>query len=651
MKVKLIWIFLLLLALSSLSAGRIWERPQRKTTTGIPNADFYRWANARADSAHGFDVQKYVIDININTQYISGNVLATVEATELLPFISYELVGLSVSSVQVNGVISTFTHTAGIIQIPVNASPGQIFTTQVYYSGNPQLSANLYGIGMHFSTNSVFTISDPDAGRQWWPCYDHPWDKAVVDLHVTMRSDWKVAANGLRDSITDNGNGTATTVWLGEHPMTTYLVCITAGPYVEIPQTALNGDLPILNFVTQAQYNNALIDFSTLPAIIDYFSQIFGTYPFEKYGHATVNMGTYGAMEHQTMTTLGSYIITGNHTHEITIAHELAHQWYGNAVSFLDFKDVWLSEGFATYSEHLWTDKVMGWQSACAYVLSSYHQYYTSWENSNGAATIYDPSFYDYFSPPSYEKAASVLHMLRLKIGNASFFQLLSQWFETYKYGNAISSEFQAMAESVSGMELDQFFQQWIYGSGIPSVQYSVLHKSQPAPMLKILARSTSPTATSFELEIPFLITHAAGADSLLITATPAGQENVFPGIAVPESLSANHNNWTLLRGITPVLPQITECLATNASILLAWPEFGWAGDYQYQIFRKTPAEQTWQLLTPQALSGTSYTDTDVQNGIAYQYILKVVDADGYASMASEIATATPVNFSFANYL
>jgi len=152
-------------------------------------------------------------------------------------------------------------------------------------------------------------------------------------------------------------------------------------------------------------------------------------------------------------------------------------------------------------------------------------------------------------------------------------------------------------------------------------------------------------------LEIFFLITHAAGADSLLITATPAGQENVFPGIAVPESLSANHNNWTLLRGITPVLPQITECLATNASILLAWPEFGWAGDYQYQIFRKTPAEQTWQLLTPQALSGTSYTDTDVQNGIAYQYILKVVDADGYASMASEIATATPVNFSFANYL
>lgn len=653
MKARLIWICLILLSLSIVYANTGWEAPQRKTSHPMPSADFYRWSQARADSAHGFDVQKYVIDLTINTssQHISGNVLATVEATDILPFISYELVGLTVSSVKVNGIISTFTHTNGIIQIPVNAIAGQIFTTQVYYSGNPQLSANLYSIGMHFVTNSVFTISDPDAGRQWWPCYDHPWDKAVVDLHITMRNDWKVAANGLRHSITDNGNGTATTVWLGEHPMTTYLVCITAGPYVEIAQSALEGELPILSFVTQAQYNNAMIDFAPVPAMIEYFSQIFGPYPFEKYGHATVSMNTYGAMEHQTMTTLGSYIITGNHTHELTIAHELAHQWYGNAVSFLDFKDVWLSEGFATYSEHLWTDKALGWASACAYVLSSYHTYYMNWENANGAATIYNPSFYNYFSPPSYEKGASVLHMLRLKIGNANFFQLLSQWFETYKHGNAITSEFQAMAESISGMDLTQFFQQWIYGNGIPSVQYSVLSKSTPEPQVKILAKSASPTATDFHLEVPFRIVHSTGTDSLLVHATPNGAINIFTGIPSPDEVIANYNNWTLLRGITSVAPVITECLASNASVLLSWPEFGFGEGYRYLLWRKTTTEQTWQQITPIPLTQTTYTDTNVQNGITYQYLLRAIDLDDFISQPSALASATPVVFSFASYL
>jgi aminopeptidase N len=133
-------------------------------------------------------------------------------------------------------------------------------------------------------------------------------------------------------------------------------------------------------------------------------------------------MSTYGAMEHQTMTTLGNYIINGALTYETTIAHELCHQWYGNAVSFLTFKDVWLSEGFATYSEHLWKDKTEGWESACNYIRTEFHNYYLNWENIEGPQTIYNPSFNSYFAPPSYEKAASVLHMLRLKIGNANFF-------------------------------------------------------------------------------------------------------------------------------------------------------------------------------------------------------------------------------------
>jgi aminopeptidase N len=213
--------------------------------------------SARAEIDTGFDVQKYTINISISQDpnHISGNVLAEVYAEDNLTEIVYDLIGLNVSEVRVNNAVVPYTHDQGLIHIPLAVSAGETFTTQVFYSGSPQLSGAPYNVGMYFRPNSIFTVSDPNAGRFWWPSYDHPWDKAVIDLIITMRSDWKVAANGIRESIVNNGDGTATTTWRGEHPMTTYLVCLTAGNYQEIPQTALQGELPIMNFVSPGQYN------------------------------------------------------------------------------------------------------------------------------------------------------------------------------------------------------------------------------------------------------------------------------------------------------------------------------------------------------------------------------------------------------------
>lgn len=646
-----IWMLICLLFLGGLLyALPNWDAsPSRKYNQ--PQSAYKAYEPVRADSAHGFDVQKYVITLSVNdaSHQINGNVLATVNATANLSSITYELRHLTVSSVLVNNAPASFTHTGENLTITCNIPSGQQFTTQVFYSGVPQLTSDAYHIGMIFGTNTVFTISDPDAGRNWWPCYDHPWDKAIVDLHITMRSDWKVAANGLRTAITNNNNGTSTTDWIGQHPMTTYLVCITAGPYVEINQTVpQQNNLPVQNFVMQSQYTNALADLQRVPEMIAYFSQLFGAYPFEKYGNATVNMSTYGAMEHQTMTTLGNYIINGQGTYEPTIAHELAHQWYGDAVSFLTFKDVWLSEGFATYSEHLWTDYRFGWQSAVDYVAGSYHQYYIGYENGQGPQTIYNPSFTNYFAPPSYEKAASVLHMLRLKIGNANFFQLLQQYFSTYCHGNAITSEFQALAEQISGQDLDQFFNQWIYGSGIPDVEYSVWN----APDLDrtmLIAKTISPTATNFELEIPFRFTFNGISDSLLVVATPTGNTNQFLYGQAGENytVSANHNHWTLVRNLTEKKPQLAECLPSNHSVLLSWEVFDLSADGAYLLYRKPSSEQNWTLLTPNPIPNLNYLDSTVTNGISYDYRLQVVSSSGYLSAFSPVLSATPVAFSF----
>ena len=608
--------------------------------------------SSRADSLTGFDVQRYELTLAINqqTHQISGNVLATVLAEANLTTLPYNLQGLTVSSVLVNGTAAPYTHSNGIINISLNIPSGQTFTTQVFYSGVPSLSPDVYHIGMIFSANTVFTISDPDAARYWWPCYDHPWDKAIVDLHITLRSDWKVAANGIRTGIVDNGDGTSTTHWMGAHPMTTYLACITCGPYQEINQTA--GAIPIQNFVMQNQYNAALVDFANLPDMVDYFSQVFGPYPFEKYGNAAVSMSTYGAMEHQTMTTLGNYIITGTGAYELTIAHELAHQWYGNAVSFLTFKDVWLSEGFATYSEHLWVDHTEGWQAAADYVGSAYHQYYLNWEGSN-PRTIYDPSFNNYFAPPSYEKAASVLHMLRLKIGNSNFFQLLHDWFTAWQGGNVVTAEFQALAEQISGLDLDQFFQQWIYSPGIPELRYSVWNNDASDSPLKIIAQTVSNTATPFQVEVPFRFVDDALTDSLVVSASPQGEVNHFwHSFTANSALTPNFNHWALLRNVTELQPSLSACLPSNNAVLLDWTAFLNDPALRYNVYR-SPQSGTpqWLLLNPEPMDALTFTDLTAQNGTAYRYAIRAVDSGGWESMPSNVMDATPVSFSFANGL
>jgi hypothetical protein len=647
--VKRIYISLLVLSIFCPLLAKDWQflKENRKAFSPI---SLEREIYNRADSLTGFDVQKYTITLSVsqNPNYISGNVLAEVLAESALTEINYELEGLEVSEVKVNGNSVAFNHAGGVLNIPLSIADGETFSTQVFYSGNPQLSGTPYNVGMYFRTNSIFTVSDPDAARFWWPCYDHPWDKAIIDLIITMRDDWKVAANGLRESIVDNGDGSATTTWRGEHPMTTYLACITAGAYEEIAQTALQGELPILNFVSPGQYINAQNDLAELPAMIDYFSTIFGRYPFEKYGNATVNMSTFSAMEHQTMTTLGNFIIDGNATYELIVAHELAHQWYGNAVSFLDFNDVWLSEGFATYSEHLWMDKSEGWQAACDYVNSSFHQYYNSWENINGPATIYDPAFQNYFAPPSYEKAASVLHMLRLKLGDQLFFQLLQEWFTTYRDANVVTDEFKAMAEDIFAQDLDQFFAQWIHGSGIPHLEYEVWQNPQ-SNQLKISARSVSPTDTEFYLDIPFKLNYVSGEDSLLVKADPQGYQNIFEIADMPQEIFANYNNWTLVKSMSENYPELSECLPSSGMVRLSWNAFSTA--VSYDIYRRLENQDSWQKINPDPIYELSYLDETVQNNQSYSYYLVAVDEAGYHSRKSESLSAMPIAFSLENNL
>ncbi len=604
----------------------------------------------RADSLTGFDITKYVINLDIDTQthFVEGLVQAFITPEGPISFIEYELVGdsLNVTQVRVNGGITAFTHQNGIIHIPLPPATREPFNTEVYYSGVPSRSPTPYNIGMIFTPTAVYTLSNPDAGRYYWPCYDHPWDKALVDWNITVRSDWLAAANGIRTGITDNGNGTRTHHWVCSSPVATYVMGFAAGPYVEFLQQA--GALPIQNFVLPGQLNNAQVDFANLPEMIGFFGDTYGPYPFEKYGHMVVNMATYAAMEHQTMTTFGAAYLTGNQQYESIVAHELTHQWYGNLVTPLTMREVWLKESFATYSEFLWEAHHHGWDAGCDYLRDNIQQYYISWENSNGPHTIFNPQYNLMFAPPTYEKSASVLHMLRLKMGNAAFFQFIRTILTTWPGGNIVTSEFAALAEQISGLDLDQFFQQWIYSPGVPNAELDVFHNG--AGLAKVVAKSSSPTATLFDLEIPVRVPGSAVADSVVVRATPDGYANTF-AIAPTDDLASiqiDPNHWLLTRQLTQHSLHLAMCLPYDGAVDVSWnPYPGSVAVSGYQVFRRVLPDGAWSLLTPTSVTGLAYTDSSVQNGNSYQYYVVAVDAEGFISLPSNALEATPLDFAF----
>ncbi|MCK5051117.1 MAG: T9SS type A sorting domain-containing protein [Candidatus Cloacimonetes bacterium] len=635
---KIIIIFLFLLFIVSVFACPRCDR-LRAAVVIVP------YEEVRADSAHGFDILSYDITMEIDdaNDYISGTVIAIVEAEEVLTEIVYELETMTVIDVQLNGSTASYTYDGSLITIQLGTvNPGEQFTTTVEYSGNPIWN----GLGMYFSNSHVFTISDPNASRYWWPCYDHPWDKALVDLHITVRDDWLAASNGLRTSIVDNYDGTMTHNWEGSNPMATYLVSIVAQNYVELNDSY--NDIPIQNFVSSGLVPNATEDFSNLPFMMEVYTEKFGTYPFEKYGNAVTNFATYSAMEHQTMTTLGSQNINGNHGGEMVIAHELAHQWYGDCLTCLTWKDIWLSEGFATYSEALYMEEWQGFEAMVDYVYSSIQQYYISWGGSS-PHIVYDPPPGSYFTPATYEKPAAVLHMLRLKTGNEIFFQILQTYFIEYHNGNVITDDFQEVCENVSGMDLDQFFLQWIYQPGLPTIQYTYFFNPYTAvPRIMTYVQTGSNTDTDFFLDVPFHVNYGTLHDSVLVDATPDAPAQTISVVSLVEydNIECDPNNWVLNIGTTFRQAEINNAYSADESVIIYWNEFWPEVNIDgYNLYRAESPEDPFIIINSEILTETSYTDNDVINGTTYYYKLKAIKDESYETPFSGIYEATPLNF------
>ncbi|MCX7797771.1 MAG: M1 family metallopeptidase [Melioribacter sp.] len=340
---------------------------------------------------------------------------------------------------------------------------------KIVYEGEPK---NLGFGSFCFEDNQgesfVYTISEPFYASTWFPCVDKPDDKALADIYITNDSSYVSLSNGKLIRVLSN-NSKKTYHWKTIYPISTYLITIYSGKYKSYNQkyvSITNDTLDLYYYALANKFEDAIKDFSDHPKYIYTFEKLFGPYPFLKEKYAVAEfLWEYGAMEHQTITGIGSRFITGKRFFQDMLIHELAHHWWGNAVGPKTWKDIWLNEGFATYSEALYWEFQAG-KNALQSTLNTKRGKFSY-------GTLYNPEN-NLFSNLVYNKGAWVLHMLRREVGDSNFFKILRTYFQTYKYKNASTEDFQNVCEKVSNKNLDFFFDQWVYkGEGIIESEYN----------------------------------------------------------------------------------------------------------------------------------------------------------------------------------
>ncbi|HET6953305.1 MAG TPA: M1 family metallopeptidase [Acidimicrobiales bacterium] len=413
----------------------------------------------------GYQVDRYVLDLRWDpvARQLANVTTIEAEATEDLDSLSFDLVGMEPTQVTVDGAAAGFAREGDRELIVTPSEPlagGDPFVAVVTASGGPTDIDGPFPVrpGWFGEDGEIYTVFEPDGAATLFPVNDHPSDKATYEFRVTVPQDLEVAANG-RLVETIPGDGVATWVYVASDPMASYLVQLAVGDLV-FQESEGPGGLPIRHAIDADVAESiggrgSAIDRSA--EMIDVFDDLFGPYPFESYGVLVVDEALGFALETQTLPIFGIDAATSD---EI-VAHELAHQWFGDQVSPATWSDVWLNEGFATYAQWLWSDSQGRDIDAMA----------ASTAELGGLDTPpIDPGPDDLFNATVYERGALTLHVLRDQIGDDAFFTLLRTWLERFGGGSASTADFEALAEEVSGAELTPMFDAWLREPQMPSL-------------------------------------------------------------------------------------------------------------------------------------------------------------------------------------
>lgn len=504
-------------------------------------AKSFQSPKASALNYHYEDVNIYFtrcewkVDPAVN--FISGKITSYFLANESLDTLTFDCSSfLTIDSIIYHGMQIPFLHDSDLIKIifSVSINNNSSDSISVYYNGSPVSTGNgSFEQGLHNGHPVLWTLSEPYGARDWWPCRQNSADKIdSIEVLCEIPFGNKCASNGVLISADTSGAGLLYH-WKSNYPIAPYLIAIAVTNYIEFSDTIVlaNSDtLPILNYVYPEQINITQQAFSVTGSLVKYYDSLLVSYPFsqEKYGHAQFGWG--GGMEHQTMSFVGSF------GYEL-IAHELVHQWFGDKITCRSWRDIWLHEGFATFFageaiRRFKPEEFYAWKYSALQSIISKPDGSVICNDTTDRSRIFDGRL-------SYRKGSYVLNMLRWKFGEQLFLQSIRDFLNrsSLQYNYATTDDLKTSFEVITGVDLTEFFDEWVYGEGYPTfnIEWS---KSGNSVSMIVDQVSSDPGIPFFHIPLPVQIGNDFQDTIVIVDAVFSGQEFNFVTGFEPEFIS-----------------------------------------------------------------------------------------------------------------
>ncbi|MGE5435971.1 MAG: M1 family aminopeptidase [Syntrophothermus sp.] len=500
------------------------------------------------DTTYNVKYYKLNVKITTNPNYLTGSVIMSgVPQVNPLNQIFMDLQQtLSVDSVVSNGIKLVNTHQNAKVNITLDRTyqPNEQFIIEIFYRGVPGSSGfGSFEFGQHSGQPAIWTLSEPYGASDWWPCKDNPSDKAdSADIWITCASNLKGISNGRLIETIVNGDGFTTYKWKEVYPIANYLIAVTISNYYEYLQYfkySPTDSMPVVHYVYPENFPALQTSLDKTIDMLRIFSDKYGLYPFikEKYGH--VQFGWGGGMEHQTISSMGSFS-------EGIVSHELSHQWFGDKVTTIDWHHIWLNEGFATYSEGVYYEGKYGRDAYNSFI----NQEMNTAKYARGSIYVQNINSIDeiFNSARSYSKGGIVLHMLRGIVGDSIFFQSLREYLDVYAYSNASTEDLKNIFEGNFGSNLDYFFNEWIYGENFPvySFNWNVNNNEGGVKLNIILNQQTNINPSFFTMPVELKI-EFTNRDTIITLFNNQQEQSFFVKLnEVPQNVILDPNNKIL---------------------------------------------------------------------------------------------------------
>ncbi|PKB16543.1 M1 family aminopeptidase [Flavobacterium sp. 5] len=473
--------------------------------------------------------QKLQFTVDPTNYYISGIVTSTFKALSPISTVTFDLTNqLTVSTVTQNGVSAPFTQNANnelVITLPTAINTGSSTTVEIRYAGTPANGEQAFITTTHDTTPILYTLSEPYGARDWWPCKQDLNDKIdAIDVYITAPSQYVSVSNGVEPEAPIINGTNKTTHFHHSYPIPAYLVAIAVTNYSVYNQTGgtVPNQYPIINYIYPETLESVKTQLDQTPLILNLYESLFEIYPFhaEKYGHAQFQWG--GGMEHTTVSFMYSF-------ERDLIAHEMAHQWFGDKITCGTWNDIWLNEGFATYVAALVIENFDGQNS---FISEKNKMISNITSKPNGAVFVTDAELSDtdriFSSRLTYNKGAMVLNMLRFKLGDALFFEGVKNYLKdlnlAYKY--AKTADLKSHLEAVYGSSLTEFFNDWIYNQGYPTYTITAQNLGGGQAKFTISQTQSDPSVSFFEMPVPIRVFGTGGQQLDLVLNNSVNDES-----------------------------------------------------------------------------------------------------------------------------